>query len=283
MLKKYLILVLLFIVTSDSYSLEWKRGVGQIDQIDPGINFLKYGTIDNITEFKNLPFEFSQLVKFSANNPGKLYFRLSTGIHGRWEGPGKFSIEAFDHSWVNNSISSISLDELTRTILYFEKGYLFINSNALNPESSILIEIPLGKVISNRGIFSIMLEDFEDGTRRNASIKCHQGSLVYLDRQGESFTLSSGNKLMLILKNNLFKVSLLELDPLEKRALLHYNEERSDFSEPERFPEVDSPVKNETKEDESSVKNEFIRKYYNFPLLKKINKFNPYKKLYGEE
>ena len=66
-------------------------------------------------------------------------------------------------------------DELTRTILYFDKGFLFINAQGLKKESSIRIETPLGMVISYGGIFSIKLEEFEDSAERNAIIECYQG------------------------------------------------------------------------------------------------------------
>ena len=72
----------------------------QIDQIDPGIRFSKYGGLNTEISSETLPLEFSQLAKFSTDDTANLFFRLSTGVLGKWEGPGKFTIEAFDHSWV---------------------------------------------------------------------------------------------------------------------------------------------------------------------------------------
>ena len=80
MLRNYLLLLFFVSLSGVAYSLEWNRGVVQIDQIDSGIRFSKYGGLYTEISLESLPLEFSQLAKFSTDDPAKLFFRLSTGV-----------------------------------------------------------------------------------------------------------------------------------------------------------------------------------------------------------
>lgn len=283
MFRNFLLVLFFISLSSLAYSFKWHRGSYQIDQMDSNIEFAKYGEIVSEILTEELPLEFSQLAKFSANDSANLFFRISTGVLGKWEGPGKFSIEAFDHNWIEAGFSNKSVDELTRTILYFDKGLLFINAEALNKESSILVETPLGKVIAYGGIFSFKLEDFKDSAQRNAIINCYKGTLVYTDLNGFTHTLSDGNKMPIILKDDLFKVNTVKLDELEQRAESNFNKERINFLDAEAFPKVEMPKQADfVKTDESENESEAIKKHYFFPVVQQIKSFNPYKKSYRD-
>ena len=284
MLRNYLLLLFFISLCGDTYSFEWNRGLVQIDQIDPSIRFSKYGGLNTEIFSETLPLEFSQLAKFSTDDPAKLFFRLSTGVLGKWEGPGKFTIEAFDHSWVQANLLDDGVEELTRTILYFDKGLLFINAEDLKKESSIRIETPLGMVISYGSILSIKLEAFEDSTERNAMIECYKGSLVYTDQKGDTYRLRDGNKMPIILKDDLFKVNIIELDALEQRAVGNFNKERVNFIEANTYPEVERPTQADSVNIQNSEeKNESVQEYYYFPVIEQIKSFNPYKKSYRDD
>ena len=284
MLRNHLLLLFFVSLSGFAYSFEWNRGVVQIDKIDPGIRFSKYGGMYSEISSKVLPLEFSQLAKFSTDDPAKLFFRLSTGVLGKWEGPGKFSIEAFDHSWVQTGLQGDAFDELTRTILYFDKGFLFINAEDLKKASSVRIETPLGMVISFGGIFSIKLEEFKDSTERNAMIECYEGSLVYTDQKGDTHSLRDGSKMPIMLKDDSLKVTVIELDALEQRAVGNFNKERVDFIEANAYPAVERPNQVDSENRDSlEDKNESVQEYYYFPVIEQIKSFNPYKKSYSDE
>ena len=284
MLRNYILLLFFISLCGEPYAFEWNRGLIQIDQIDPGISFSKYGDLNIETSSENLPLEFSQLAKFSTDVPAKLYIRLSTGVMGKWEGPGKFTIEAFDHFWAQTNSLDDGAEELTRTILYFDKGLLFINAEDLKNESYIRIETPLGMVISYGGILSIKLEDFEDSTERNAMIECYKGSLAYTDQKGDTHSLRDGSKMPIMLKDDLFKVNIIELDALEKRAVGNFNKERVDFIEANTYPAVERPKQAYLENrDGLEDKNELVQEYYYFPVIKRIKSFNPYKKSYSDD
>lgn len=283
MLRNYLFLLFLIGFSCSAYAYKWHRGLYQIDQMESGIQFAKFGELVTEIPTENVPLELNQLAKFSANDSASLFFRMSTGVLGKWKGPGKFSIEAFDHSWVDARLSNESFNELTRTILYFDKGHLFINAEALTQESYVLVETPLGKVISYGGIFSLKLEEFKDSAQRNAVIECYEGSLVFTDQTGAINTLSNGNKMPIMLKDGVFKINRVELDELEQRAVSNFEKERVSFIEPNTFPKVKmpTPVDSEQK-DESSNEAEEIKESYYFPVVEQIKSFNPYKKSYSD-
>lgn len=284
MLRNFLCLFMLISLSCPAYSLKWHRGCYQIDQFDPGIQFVKYGEEPAEILEENLPVKLSQLAKFFADDSAKLFFRLSTGVLGKWEGPGKFSIEGFDHIWVEDGVSKESSSELTRTILYFDKGQVFINAEALSKESSILVETPLGKVVTYGGIFSLKLEEFKDSTQRNAIINCYKGSLVYTDKRGFARTLTDGNKMLIILKNDLFKVNVVKMDEIEQRAVGNFNKERANFIDAGAIPKVDWHTQlNSVKSDVLVSENPEVKKYYYFPVIEQIESFNPYKKSYRDD
>ena len=283
MLRNYLLALVFICLSSLAYSFKWQRGLYQIDRMDSGIQFAKYGEFDTKIPKEEFPLEFSQLAKFSALDTANLFFKSSTGILGKWVGPGKLAIEAFDHIWLESKLSEESLDELTRTILYFDKGLLFINAEGLKNDSYILVETPLGKVISHGGIFSLKLEDTKVSTQRNAMINCYLGSLIFTDHKGVSLSLSDGNKMPIILKDDLFMVNIVKLDELEQRAVSNFNKERVNFIEADIFPKVETSMQVDSGErDESVNKSEEVKKYYYFPIVEQIKSFNPYEKSYSD-
>jgi hypothetical protein len=283
MLRNYLLLFSFISFACLAHAYKWHRGLYQIDQMESGIQFAKFGELSTGLPTEKFPLEFAQLANFSASDSAKLFFRLSTRVSGKWEGPGTFSIEAFDHSWVP-LVSSQSVDEYTRTIFYCDKGLLFINAEALTKESFILIETPLGRVMSYGGIFSLKLEEFKDSGQRNAIINCYEGSLVYTDQKGVAHSLSSGNKMPIILKEDLFKVNRLELDELEQRAVSNYNKERVNFIEADAFPEVENATQVDSgQKAEANNEGEAIKQSYYFPVVEQMKSFNPYKKSYSDD
>ena len=209
---------------------------------------------------------------------------MSTRILGKWEGPGKLSIEAFDHRWGDNQSSNELSNYVTRTIFYFNEGFLFINAEALGLESFIIVETPLGKVISYGGIFSIKLDEFKDSAQRNAVIECYEGSLVYTDQTGTENALSKGSKMPIIFKDGLFKVNRLKLDKLEQRAVYNLKKESVNFIEAGVFPEFEIPMQSDLEQkDEDKNKGDEIKKSYYLPIVEQMKSFNSYKKYYKND
>ena len=282
MLRNYLLLFVFICHSSLAYSLKWQRGLCQIDQIDSGIQFTKYGEVATEIPKEKIPLEFSQLAKFSTLDTANLFFKSSTGILGKWEGPGKLAIEAFDHSWLDSELEDESTDELTRTILYFDKGLLFINAEGLKNDSFIIVETPLGRVISYGGIFSLKLEDAKVSTQKNAMINCYLGTLIFTDQKSVSRSLSDGNKMPIILKDDLVKVNIVKLDELEQRAVGNFNKERVNFTGANIFPKVERLMQVDlTKVAKIDNESEDVRKFYYFPVIEQIKSFNPYEKSYS--
>ena len=284
MFQNYIILILFLGLTFESFGYKWQRGLYQIDQIDPGIRFSKFGESAIELSTSKMPLEFAQLAKFSTDDSANVFFRISTGILGKWGGPGNFSIEAFDHSWVEPWTSDKFVDEFTRTILYFDKGLLFVNAESLGKDSFIIIETPIGKVISYGGVFSLELEEFEDGNHRNAYISCYSGSLVYTDQNETKNTLNSGNKIQTISKDGLFKFNLSELDELEQRAVVNFKKESECFIVAGIFPKAEAPKLNKSLETVGTKTDIRVRsESFYFPVLEHTKSFNPYKKYYGDD
>lgn len=284
MLRNYLFILIFIGLSSLAYPYKWHRGLYQFDSVEKVIQFTKYGESPTWLSPATPSLKSAQLAKFSANDSASLFLSMSAGILGKWKGPGKFSIEAFDHKWIESTSSFEPVNELTRTILYLERGLLFIDAVALTENSFIVVETPLGKVIAFGGIFSVKIEELLDDAKRNLVIECYQGNLEYTDKKGAPHSLSGGEKILIIFKDGLFKTNTVELDELEINAVSNFKKERALFSNAVSFPKIEKPLLLDRDQENAEIYevNDNIKNSYYLPILKHIKAFNPYKKSYGD-
>ena len=88
----------------------------------------------------------------------------------------------------------------------------------------------------------------------------------------------------IMLKDDSLKVTVIELDTLEQRALGNFNKERVDFIEANAYPAVERPTQVDSEyRDDLEDKNESVQEYYYFPVIEQIKSFNPYKKSYSDD
>ena len=55
------------------YSLDWKRGILQVDYINPNISIQKYGYSEPIKENINVPYKLRDLCSFSSQIKGSVF------------------------------------------------------------------------------------------------------------------------------------------------------------------------------------------------------------------
>ena len=163
-------------------------------------------------------------------------FRLSTGMMVEWNGPGKFSIDRFEHSWLPSSLSA-GESEYARALLYLNRGRLFIDAEQLSDATSLVIETPLGTLLGQNAIFAIDVENFRGGEKKNCTLYCFSGSVRFEGHDGTSLELSQGNKLALLFNEGMLKETTMILDASDQILWDQFNRQRQKFSNPQQFPE----------------------------------------------
>ena len=257
----------------DALALEWHRGILQIDRIDPGVQMQKYGEANRIFPKFNQALQIVDLVQFSAESEAAMYFRLSTGMSAEWKGPGEFSIDRFEHSWPPISMEA-SKREYTRTLFYLNQGYLFIDIGLASDTATTVIKTPLGKFLCHNAIFAINMEDFNESDNKACTVYCYSGSLTFEGLDGSVLRLTQGNKLALLLKKELLKVTTIILDGSDRTHWDQFKRQRKQFPDPDQYPKVSISVVRE--EPEPALKESAARKrdYFYMPVLPPVQSFD---------
>lgn len=271
--QSQILFVLFLLQVMSSYALDWHRGIMQIDQSDPSVQMRKYGAASQLFLEFDQPFQMTDLAQFSSESEAVMHFRLSTGMVAKWQGPGAFSIDRFEHSWL-----PISLDagerEYTRALLYLKRGLLFINAEQASDTATLVIETPLGTLFSQNAIFAIDLESFKESEKKNCTLYCFSGSITFEGLDGAVYKLSQGNKLALLLKEGLLKGNTIIFDASDRILWDQFKRQRKQFTDPYQFPKVSIP---EVKDGAESVSEEAparARDYFHMPVLPATPSFN---------
>jgi len=83
-----------------------------------------------------------------------------------------------------------------------------------------------------------------------------------------------------MLKDDVIKINTLAIDDIGYRELINFNNSRTNFIYPDTFPEVERHIKADLLTNGIAEKKELVKEYYFFPVIKKTDSFNPYKKSY---
>lgn len=266
-------LVSVLFLASSVLALDWHRGILQIDHIDPGVQVQKYGATGEWLHEFNQPFQMSELAQFRSESEAVMYFRSSTGMSAQWKGPGKFSIDRFEHSWPPSSLEAGDR-EYTRAILYLGGGYFFINAEQTRNAATLVIETPLGKVLCQNAVFAIDLENFTENEKKNCTLYCFSGSVSFEGHDGAVVNLSQGNKLSLLLKEGLLKVTAIILGASDRILWDQFKRQSMQFDNPYKYPEVAMPSRGEELESDLVDALTWPKDHYFMPVLPATPSFN---------
>ncbi len=266
--------IILNTFSGNLFSLEWKRGIFQVDYINPNISIQKYGSLDPIKENADVPYKLSDLCSFSSQIKGSIFFRLSTGIMAQWVGPGSFSIDRFEHSWSEKVLNTENI--LTRNLIFLGQGRMIIDSKVIGKEALIIIETALGKIQCKEGIFSIDVEYLQDSKKKIITIICFKGTLQFDSINGSKFKLNPKDKIKALAKGEFFKVEPQIMTPSDSRFLDQYNRRRDQFENPNDYPQSEIEEANILKkvEEELSQSESVLRGEFFMPVLEPIQSFN---------
>ena len=261
------------LLAMNAIALEWHRGILQIDLMDPGVQMQNYGETNRMFHEFNQALQIVDLVQFSAESEAAMYFRLSTGMSAEWKGPGEFSIDRFEHSWPPISMEA-SEREYTRTLFYLNQGYLFIDMGLASDTDTSVIKTPLGTLLCQNAIFAIDLEDFKGSDKKACMVYCYSGSLTFEGLDGSVLKLTQGNKLALLLKKGLLKVTTIILDGSDRTLWDQFKRQWKQFTDPDQYPKVSIPVVREGPEPALKESAARTRDYFYMPVLPPVQSFD---------
>lgn len=261
----------------ESNATEWHRGIVQLEAVEPGVYFQGYSGEKKALDNLELPHFFTGLGEFLSESNSRVEIKISTGIIASWEGPGLFAIDQFEHKWIQGTENESTELMMTRSIFHIDDGILFLDGSGLTEGSVLVIENPLGKLISRDGVFSIQVEDFQGNDKKHCLVNCYEGSLQLYDIEGNSYEIEEGAKLTLMLQDNLTKVDNSLMTELDMSVFDDLKDRWAQF-QPQGFPALENPRGNKPQVDSSNlIEPDLLQDDYFIPLMRPIKTFRPYK------
>tara|TARA_B100001769_G_scaffold149817_1_gene117445 strand:+ start:1742 stop:2626 length:885 start_codon:yes stop_codon:yes gene_type:complete len=276
--KEYILFALfLYSALIELSAADWHRGILQLDAAERGVYFKGYSSGQQALHSLEFPNLFSGLGEFLSVSEAGVDIKLSTRIYASWKGPGLFAVDQFEHKWIWGSEKESPELMVARSIFHIDDGTLFLDASQMTEGSILVIENPLGKIISRDAVFSIQVEDFKGKGKKHCFVNCYGGSLQIFDTKGNSYEVEDGFKLILMLQDNFTKVDNSLMTESELSSLGDFKNRWTDL-QPFNFPILKSPEgKRPVADTPNLVEEAFELDDYFIPLMKPINTFRPYK------
>lgn len=256
---------------------EWHRGIVKLEAVERGGYFQGYSGEQKALDDLELPYSFTGLGEFISESNSRVEIKISTGILASWEGPGLFAIDQFEHKWIFGAENESHALMMTRSIFHIDDGILFLDGSRLTEGSVLVIENPLGKLISRDGIFSIQVEDFQGDDKKQCLVNCYGGTIEMQDVEGNRYEIEEGAKLTLMFQDNLTKVDNSLMTELDLSAFDDFKDQWAEF-QPQDFPALENPRSKKPVADSSNlIEPELLQEDYFIPLMRPIKTFRPYK------
>ncbi len=261
----------------ESNATQWHRGIVQLEAVEPGVYFQGYSGEKKALDNLELPHFFTGLGEFISESNSRVEIKISTGIFASWEGPGLFAIDQFEHKWIWGTENESTELMMTRSIFHIDDGILFLDASSLTEGSVLVIENPLGKLISRDGIFLIQVEDFQGNDKKQCLVNCYGGTIEMQDVAGNSYEIGEGAKLTLMFQDNLTKVDNSLMTELDLSTFDDFKDRWAE-SQPQDFPALKNPRGKKPVADSSNlIEPELLQEDYFIPLMRPIKTFRPYK------
>ncbi|MGC6456034.1 MAG: hypothetical protein ACON39_01980 [Coraliomargaritaceae bacterium] len=133
----------------------------------------------------------SSRIRLSGQAEESLLLSGSNGLHLSFNGKGHLAFERFEQR-----VSAGQLKGESRSILSMNAGRLEIDSRQLAEGSQVLLELPIGRVLMDSVLCSILLESDVHSKIYRFEFNCAKGSIRFTDRSGESYMIQGNQVIM---------------------------------------------------------------------------------------
>ncbi|CAI8271258.1 MAG: Uncharacterised protein [Opitutia bacterium UBA7350] len=132
---------------------------------------------------------------FETGENEELYILNSNQVVFNFAGLGGFRYERFEQAVDSLNAADFFRGE-SRMILEMKRGTLMIDSSCFGSNAYIVVETPFGKLtLEGENLLNILISENNKQKRQTLEIESTTGNALFLDREGQSYQLHSGQRL----------------------------------------------------------------------------------------
>lgn len=189
---KRILLLLVFVPGLALSASEWWQGAFIIRKYTEGIDAQLLGGQQINFDEAITPIHASGLIKLSANEGESIFLSASNGLSLYFEGLGDLAFERFEQLKRANS-NTIGPSNV---ILNFRSGVLLIDNRSELQDSNLIIETPIGRLISNNSLICLKINQNTKNQLINFSFLCGQGTVTYALMDGSTYSILQGQRMI---------------------------------------------------------------------------------------
>ncbi len=189
---KRILLLLVFVPGLALSASEWWQGAFIIRKYTEGIDAQLLGGQQINFDEAITPIHASGLIKLSANEGESIFLSASNGLSLYFEGLGDLAFERFEQLKRANS-NTIGPSNV---ILNFRSGVLLIDNRSELQDSNLIIETPIGRLISNNSLICLKINQNTKNQLINFSFLCGEGTVTYALMDGSTYSILQGQRMI---------------------------------------------------------------------------------------
>ncbi|HBO56849.1 MAG TPA: hypothetical protein DD622_00265 [Opitutae bacterium] len=189
---KRILLLLVFVPGLALSASEWWQGAFIIRKYTEGIDAQLLGGQQINFDEAITPIYASGLIKLSANEGESIFLSASNGLSLYFEGLGDLAFERFEQLKRANS-NTIGPSNV---ILNFRSGVLLIDNRSELQDSNLIIETPIGRLISNNSLICLKINQNTKNQLIKFSFLCEEGTVTYALMDGSTYSILQGQRMI---------------------------------------------------------------------------------------
>ncbi len=189
---KRILLLLVFVPGLALSASEWWQGAFIIRKYTEGIDAQLLGGQQINFDEAITPIYASGLIKLSANEGESIFLSASNGLSLYFEGLGDLAFERFEQLKRANS-NTIGPSNV---ILNFRSGVLLIDNRSELQDSNLIIETPIGRLISNNSLICLKINQNTKNQLIKFSFLCGEGTVTYALMDGSTYSILQGQRMI---------------------------------------------------------------------------------------
>ena len=189
---KRILSLLVFVPGLALSASEWWQGAFIIRKYTEGIDAQLLGGQQLNFDEAISPIHASGLIKLSANEGESIFLSASNGLSLYFEGLGDLAFERFEQLKRANS-NTIGPSNV---ILNFRSGLLLIDNRSELQDSNLIIETPIGRLISNNSLICLKINQNKKNQLIKFSFLCGEGTFTYALMDGSTYSILQGQRMI---------------------------------------------------------------------------------------
>ena len=189
---KRILWLLVFVPGLALSASEWWQGAFIIRKYTEGIDAQLLGGQQLNFDEAISPIHASGLIKLSANEGESIFLSASNGLSLYFEGLGDLAFERFEQLKRANS-NTIGPSNV---ILNFRSGLLLIDNRSELQDSNLIIETPIGRLISNNSLICLKINQNKKNQLIKFSFLCGEGTFTYALMDGSTYSILQGQRMI---------------------------------------------------------------------------------------